>query len=338
LLLLQRLSAWSSFTLLETDESRYYLPSEDWLVPLSLGFREAFAGLVWVRLLTYFGEQHEVHGGFDHLERYIFATLRLDPYFYRAYTFGSMAVIYNGTLINRNAVDFSIDVLEEGVRYFPNDGNLHYYLGFQYYFELAMLTEGVERQRLRRIGMDEICTAAILGGGPPHLPLLCSSLAERQGMEHLAMERLSQTLLETEDPRTRIQIEDRLEIMMTDEAAYDLMRHINDFRLRWRQDMPYAPAAFYLLAGPKGVMPSEDQVRLPLPMDTMIQAEFEELFQIDGHTSELAPNGTINLGNLQGHHLTDEGVTIDSAIEVDHEVSSQNEPEFESENVSAHTQ
>jgi hypothetical protein len=272
------MAARSSRVLLETNESRYFLPDQEWLIPSSIGYREAMAGIVWVRLLTYFGEQHEVRGNFGHLRQYLIAVTSLDPYFYRAYTWGSVAAIYNGTVIDRPAVEFSIEMLQRGLRRFPNDGDLHYYLGFQYYFELHQLVEGAEREQVRQIGLDELCTAAILGGGPPYLPLLCSSIAERQGMDHIAEERLSQALLEAQDDWARTRIETRLEELMTPDAAYAIIRRIADFRLRWEREMPYAPIGLYVLTGTRPLVPQDNDVTLPLPMDEMLAAELEEVY------------------------------------------------------------
>ncbi len=279
LLLHLRLGAKNAHTLLETDESRYYLPSTDWLVPASVGYREAAAGVVWVALLTYFGGQHEILGNFEHFERYLEAVTELDPYFYRAYTWGSAAAIYNGNLIDRQAIELSIETLHRGLRYFPNDGDMHYFLGFQYYFELTAVSSDDERERFRQIGIDEICTGAILGGGPPYLPLVCSSLAERVGLHHLAGERLAQTLLEIDDPNTRARIVARMESTMPPDASYRILRRLAEFRRRWQNELHYAPIGFYAVTGPRPVVPWEDEIEFPLHLDSIIAAETEELFR-----------------------------------------------------------
>lgn len=280
LYLTAQLDAIVSYELLKTNESEYYLPSDEWLVPLSLGYREAAAGVIWVRLLVYFGEQHEFAGDFRHLEPYLVGITSLDPYFYRAYSWGSVAALYNGTVIHVEDVEMSIRMLERGLRVFPNDGDLHYYLGFQYYFELAPFVRGAEQERVRRIGIDETCTAALLGGGPPFLPLLCSSIAHRRGFDHIARERLLQALVEARDENTRTRIEERLESYMSPDAAFVIMQQIDSFRMRWRQEIPYVPVGLYLHIGPRPVVPSTDQVELPLPMDSIIQREEEELLYV----------------------------------------------------------
>lgn len=277
LCLTARLDAIGGRAFLETNESRYYLPDERFAVPLSLGYREAVAGVIWVRLLAYFGEEHEVRGDFRHLEPYLLTITELDPYFYRAYYLGSVYALYNGTLITRSDVEFSIRILERGLRYFPNDGNLHYWLGFQYHFELPAFVGADEAERVRRIGIDEICTAAMLGGGPAYLPLTCSSLAERRGLDSIASERLVQTLVETEDARTRTRIEERLEQLMTPDAAFRIMQLVSGVRARWQREMPYVPLGFYVVAGPRPPVAERDQVDLPLPMDAMIEAAEEDL-------------------------------------------------------------
>jgi tetratricopeptide (TPR) repeat protein len=218
-----------------------------------------------------------VRGDFRYLEPYLLTITELDPYFYRAYQLGSVYALYNGTLITRSDVEMSIRMLERGLRYFPNDGDLHYSLGFQYYFELPAVVSPTEVEHARRVGIDEICTAAVLGGGPAFLPLTCSSLTERRGLESVASERLVQTLIETEDPRTRTRIEERLERLMTPDAAFRIMELVSGVRTRWQLEMPYAPLGFYVVAGPRPPVPERDQVDLPLPMDAMIEAAEEEL-------------------------------------------------------------
>ena len=265
-----RISTREQLNLLQTEEDRYFLPSERWLVPLSLGYREAAAGLVWTRLLVYYGGQYDHRGDFDYLEAYLDAVTTLDPYFYRAYSWGSTSPIYNGTIITIEDVRASIRILDRGLEYFPDDGRLHYYLGFQYYFELVPFLEGEEQDRARRIGVDEMCTAALLGGAPTSMPLFCSSLAERQGLDFLARERLIQALVNTDDQRTRARIEERLERLISSDDAFYYSRQISQIRQRWLEEMPYAPMGFYAIAGPVPPFPTEDQVELPLLTDTMI--------------------------------------------------------------------
>jgi hypothetical protein len=274
-----RLEALSGYYLLETNESRYYLTDEQWLVPMSLGYREAAAGMVWARTLVYFGEQREVRGRFDYLEQYLLGVTTLDPYFYRAYTWGSNAAMYKGNLIDREAVDMSIRMLERGLQVYPEDGDLHYFLGFQYYFELPSFVDDEEEQRrYRRIGMDEICTAALLGGGPAYLPSLCSGLMDRLGMDQIALDRIVALLVETEDEATRARLEARLEELATRDGAFTITHRITDQRQRWQRERPYLPLGFYTLIGSAEVLPRRDQVELPLPMDRMIRAAEEELW------------------------------------------------------------
>lgn len=278
LMLLRRIEAALSRELLETDESEYYLPEPEFLAPLSLGYREAAAGIVWVAALTYFGEQFEVNGTHEHAEQYIMAVTELDPFFYHAYTWGSAAAIYNGRMIDRRAVELSIRLLRRGLRVFPDDGELHYQLGFQYYFELPPVVSREEGEEARRTGADELCTGATLGGGPTWLPLVCSNVSARLGLEEVAQDYLVQALVEAEDQHTRARIEERLERSMTPDVAYRILERIGEQRRRWLAEIPYVPLGLYALLGPRPPVPVEDEVRLPLPMDPLISSELEEAF------------------------------------------------------------
>ncbi len=104
LMLLRRLEAATSRIVLQTDESEYVLPEEQFLVPLSLGYREAASGLVWVQALSYFGRELEIRGRHEDVGRYVMAITTLDPYFYRAYSWGAVTAVYNGGVIDLDSV------------------------------------------------------------------------------------------------------------------------------------------------------------------------------------------------------------------------------------------
>ena len=61
--------------------------------------------------------------------------------------------------------------------------------------------------------------------------------------------------------------------------------------------MPYVPAGFYVLAGPKPPVALEDQVTLPLPMDSLIQAQEEELmYSLEDREEETSSEPTEGQG------------------------------------------
>ena len=250
---------------LETDESLYGLPAAPWMVPLSLGYREALAGLVWTRVVVYYGEQAEKRGQGEHLEQYISAVTTLDPYFRRAYLWGSMAAIYAGTIIHEADVRLSIDILERGLRFFPDDGEMYFQLGFQRYVELRPFVSREQATELRRQAADDFCTAALLGGGPAFSALLCARVANDAGLEPLGQERLVQSLLFLEDENIRRRIRSRLNNAANEPVPNEVLEAMADWRNAWQQQLPYAPSAFFGLTGSWPLVPVQDQVELPLP-------------------------------------------------------------------------
>jgi hypothetical protein len=259
--------------LLETDDSAYHLPSAEWLVPLSLGYREALSGLIWTRVVVYFGEEHERQGQAEHLGRYLTAVTTLDPHFRRAYLWGSMAAIYAGTSIDLAGVRLSIEMLERGLVYFPDDGEFYYQLGFQRSFELRPFLAPDEAERVQRQAADDFCTAALLGGGPSFLPMVCANVARNAGLEELGEERLLQSLVSVEDENIRRRILER----MTHSSSGGASRRAGMLLARWREDwleqMPYAPPGFFALAGQWPLVPFADQLFLPLPGQTGLATE-----------------------------------------------------------------
>jgi hypothetical protein len=105
----------------------------------SAGNKRLITDLLWVQTLLESDLEH--YSGRD-LNSWMFLRFntiaQLDPYFYPNYIWGGQYLsIVKDDLLG------AAKLMEEGLKYFPDDYRLNYNLGFTYYFELGDFKKGV---------------------------------------------------------------------------------------------------------------------------------------------------------------------------------------------------
>jgi tetratricopeptide (TPR) repeat protein len=106
-----------------------YLPKADYLRPMSLGWRNALANVLWFRTISYFGAHYRGDHTYPWLAAMCELVTDLDPRAEHVYRFAGVILPWEA-----NQVDAGIALLQKGLRQFPDDWMLHYHLGFHYYF------------------------------------------------------------------------------------------------------------------------------------------------------------------------------------------------------------
>jgi len=109
------------------EELSYY-PSGQRLGLATLGHRESFADLAWMRAVQYYGEHRRTDMQFTRLYHVFDILTTLSPHFEPAYIFGSFALAQEGGTFDR-AEALMLKGLEEN----PTSGRLAFELGFLYY-------------------------------------------------------------------------------------------------------------------------------------------------------------------------------------------------------------
>lgn len=247
-----RVRSMDHFLASQRYEDIYYLPPTEWLVTMSLGYREALADLIWLRALVYFGDEIVHRGDVEHVFNYGDAIATLDPDFKRVYAWVGMAGLYRPTEIPVDEMRRAADFLERGVRRFPDDGELAWDLGATLSFEIAPHVEDPEERReLKRRGAEYMMTAARLGAGPAWLALTNASELERLGQTEQAARHLEEMYASVSDPDLRARIAGALEELRS--AAYaEAFRRANAEAEEQRQrDFPYLDPTLHLLVGPR---------------------------------------------------------------------------------------
>jgi hypothetical protein len=241
----------SHFRATQRYEDVYYLPPTEWLVLFSLGYREAAAGLIWLRALIYFGEEIQHRGDVDNLYNYTDAMLALDARFKRVYQWVASAALYRTGKIDAEDAKRAIRYLEQGVRLFPDDGEMAWTLGATYLYELPQLLPPEQRADARRRGIEHVQAATRLGAGPPWLVLSTATELSRLGKREQVIAHLQEVYDQVSDPVVKQQVEARLTRLRDATFAEALRRTYERIDAEHRAHFPYVDRELYLQIGPR---------------------------------------------------------------------------------------
>jgi hypothetical protein len=247
-------------------EDVYYLPPPRWLKVLSLGWDEAFADLIWMRALVYFGDELQHGGNVENVLEYAEAMVTLDPDFRAVYRWVGTAGIYRPVEVRPEHVEEAVRFMQRGARRFPEDGELAWDIGAALVFELVPLLDDPDaRDDARERGMPWLMAASRLGAAPEWMTLTNASLLSRIGRTEQAARHLEEMYLATSDPTTRAQIEERIR-ELRDRARADAfvaaMREVESERAR---HFPYLSPGLFLLVGPRPPVDLDAPIREGLP-------------------------------------------------------------------------
>lgn len=277
-ILLSRINAKISYEFLEHYEDKYYLPPSKWLKLFSLGYKETTADLIWIKAIAYFGEQMELSGQMYYLRNYIDTIISLDPFFKHVYYWAGVVMIYNSRLITKESVEASIHYLTIGLKRFPDDGELNYCLGFNYYYELPpFLEKEEEKRKARYIGVEYMRKAVMLGYGPSWLASAVGTEYQKIGKIDMALMSIILAYQNTEDPRIRRALKERLKELKPNLDPEIIVKAIDEFLLRWKAEFPYISPTLYMLLGPRPLINPISFFKILLHDDPRV-TQYNELF------------------------------------------------------------
>jgi tetratricopeptide (TPR) repeat protein len=145
--------------------SPVYLPRAEYLRPMSLGWANVLADVLWFRAISYFGEHYRSDRTYPWLAHMCDLVTDLDPKAAHVYRFAGVILPWEA-----EQVEAGIRLLEKGTRAFPDSWVLHYYLGFNHYF----FRDDPER------AIESLDAAARLPGAHESVARLAAVLAAHQ--------------------------------------------------------------------------------------------------------------------------------------------------------------
>ena len=254
-----RANASATFVAHQTYEDVYYLPPTSWLKPLSLGFHDALADLIWMRALVYFGDEIMHHGTVAHAFDYTEAMIELAPDMRPAYSWIATSGLYHsGGTITAADAERVASILERGLRVFPDDGELEWELGATYSYELPpLLTDEAARVRAKARGLPHLQRAARLGAGPPWLALSNATQLIRLGQAERALAHLEEMYATVTDEDARAEMAARIAQLRSDAYAEAFERANREAEASRLRDYPYLSPTMFLFVGPRAT--SEEQ-------------------------------------------------------------------------------
>ncbi|MBW2262349.1 MAG: hypothetical protein JRG91_10285 [Deltaproteobacteria bacterium] len=253
--------------------SVYRLPNAEFARFATLGYHEAAADLAWLRTIIYYGEEATVRGRFEHFDSYANLVIALDPQFHRIYQWAGVLSIYSRAVITREVIESSIDFLGRGTERFPMDGEMHYMLGFNLYFEYPPHLAGDEKaiRKAKLEGIEHLKAAVVSGTGPTWLPNMVAGLMTKQGMNELAINSLYESLAVVEDPETRAKIFERIDELEASAAGSSQTHSMRAFQREWTETYRYLSMDMFMLLRPRPLFPPEASIEPVFESDDALE-------------------------------------------------------------------
>lgn len=142
-----------------------YLPQARFLRPLSLGYHNVLSDILWFRTINYFGDHYYSDRTYPWLAYMCDLVTDLDPRADYVYRFAGMVLPWEA-----NEIDQGMRLLEKGAAALPDSWQMHYWLGFSYYF----FKSDYER------ALAHMQRAALLPGAHPTAAQLAALLHQHQ--------------------------------------------------------------------------------------------------------------------------------------------------------------
>jgi len=244
---------------LPPEQDLMVLPPPSYLEAMSLGYREALADLVWIRVLIFAGESI---GSTDTemVERYVEGITTLAPRFHRPYMWGGITSIYGGAgTIDRAMVDRAASIYAAGLREFPESHALLYARGMLLTHQVSS-TPGYSEAEVEALaveGVEHIRKAAAYGADPL-VRRYAATIITEHATDQLAIQFLESQLVETDDEDHRRLLRRKLGALTSREAV----ARIEGVRERFMEEqraVPYLPDSVWaVIRGDAGPLSSGD--------------------------------------------------------------------------------
>ncbi len=254
-----RASATEHFLNSQSYEDVYYLPPAEWLPPLSFGYQEALADLIWMKSLIYIGEEFIDEGDLENVFRYGEAMVGLDPDFERVYRWVGTLGVYRPEGVTPDDVWRTVDFLQRGVDRWPDDGRLAWELAATLAYELPNFIEDQEvRDQARERALPYFMRAVRLGNAPEWMALGNIRRLQALGQNERALAHLEEMYATVSDPELAAELEAQM-VELRGEGEAEALRHSREELLENHQrDFPWIAPTLYLLVGERPVIDSAE--------------------------------------------------------------------------------
>ncbi len=229
------------------DADVLYVPEASYLRPMSLGYREALADLLWVRALIFAGASlGETEVGA--IQRYADAVSGLAPRFARVYQWGGVTPVYSGGAVTREAVDISIASYRAGLEEFPENHELLYGLGMLLAHQVSS-TPGYSEDEIAAAKAEgtRLIRRAAAFGADPLVRQYAATLVSENAESALARQFLEAELAQAESADYRRMLRKKLRQIGAGASIESVERVREAFMAEHHTQAPYLPDTVYAL-------------------------------------------------------------------------------------------
>ena len=254
-----------------------YAPSAAAAPFVSLGYREAMADALSLRLRGYFGGRSDDASGSADLAE---AILALDPRYQRMYEYSARAITMADAGTGNGPTLRAIALLERGAVELPDDWRIPFLAGQLYSLELET-TDAALRRRWDEKGALLIEGAIRKPGASAESATFAAHLRTKLGQHQAAVDGLREMLLVTSDDAARARMLAKLgELEQQDSAAIaeEILGERQRFEKRWKAERPSVPPTMYLLVG-KPLAPAFDLTELAVGGRALIGSDDDDALE-----------------------------------------------------------
>lgn len=227
---------------------RPYAPSAEAAPFVALGYREAMADALSLRLRGYFGGYSDDASGSADLAE---AILALDPQYRRMYEYGARAITMADAGTGNGPTLRAIAFLERGARELPDDWRIPFLAGQLYTLELET-ADPAQRKAWDERGALLIESAIRKPGASAEAATFAAHLRTKLGQHDAAVAGLREMLLVTSDSAARARMVQKLaELEQQDAAAIaaEVLGERRRFEEERKANRPSLPPTMYILVG-----------------------------------------------------------------------------------------
>ena len=245
----------AQFEKLKTTSDVYALPPPDQAIVASLGYRAAFADLLFAHVLVSAGLHFEEKRLFEYVGRYIETINALDPKFRDPYRFADTLLTLQSRKAPREAYFVARDILRRGMKEFPYDAELWVTAGqFMAYLAWPYVGDEKEGKAWRLEGARVLARACEMFGDSAEVPQQCIVAAgqlSKAGEKAAVARFLKRVLALSEDPELRARALAYLEAYVGEQERVVAERRLQALEQEWREEMPFVSKDGYLVLGPR---------------------------------------------------------------------------------------
>jgi len=185
-------------------ESLLYLPSGKYLKPLSLGYNQVAADLLWMKTISYFGSHFLDDQAYPWLAHILNLIIDLDPRFDFPYYFGGVVL----SLEASNLEDAN-KILARGMEAYPDKWEYPFYIGFNHYYH----------QGDPETALPYIERAAILPKSPDFVRSMVRTLHQKTGRAETSLRFFREALNNAQDEMIKKKVAEKIKQILSEEGS-----------------------------------------------------------------------------------------------------------------------